>query len=178
MRCAIVLCLVMLSGCSASQQVAAAAGEVRAIASDIRDRAVAISQEASSPDPDGAAIVAHASAIQSGANSIISETESISRALPGVQDVVPWWGRALIWLAIAGATIAVCVLLWQTGIGMAIRRVIGLIPQPKQGIAKLAMEASAEPTRESVDALTAALRQFDPEINRAAKKIAAQESKS
>ncbi len=56
--------------------------------------------------------------------SIQSSVNSIQSNLNRVEDSTPWWARMVSNLAIAGVVIGVIILLWQTGLGMLIKRVV------------------------------------------------------
>ena len=56
-------------------------------------------------------------------NKIIDTASEIRTHLLGVSDTTPWWARLLQQGFIAIAIIGVIVLLWQTGIGMFIKRI-------------------------------------------------------
>ena len=50
-----------------------------------------------------------------------AEVEAKLKALPGVEDQTPWWASLLGWGFAAVIVVAAVVLLWQTGIGQALR---------------------------------------------------------
>ena len=74
---------------------------------DVRDRIVILSES-----------------IVDDQQSILSSTASIQTELHRVEDATPWWARLTSNLAIAGIVLGAIVLLWQTGLGMLIKRVV------------------------------------------------------
>lgn len=144
--------LLLLAACSAPRRIASNASSVRDLAESSRDRfeAAAI--------PDG---------IEE-QERIIELASEISIDAASVRDVEPSWLAAVEWLALAAILAAVCVLAWQFGIGTAVRRMLGWIPERKRSAAKL--------LRESVDGTTnvreavAAIRSADPLLDAAYRK--------
>ena len=53
---------------------------------------------------------------------IIETASEIRTELHGVQDTTPWWARMISQFSVALIVIGVVVLLWQTGIGMFIKK--------------------------------------------------------
>lgn len=142
----------LLAGCSPSQRIASNASTIRTLAESSRDRFELASI------PEGAAEQAE----------IIERAASISVDVAGVRDEVPSWLSTVEWIALAALAVAVCVLVWQLGVGTLLRRLVGWIPAPKRTAAKL--------LRESVDGTTnvreavAAIRSADPLIDAAYRK--------
>lgn len=104
---------------------------------------------------------------------------SIREELPRVEDRTPWWAMIVGRVAIAGALIAIIILLWQTGLGALVRRLVYsvsfLIPRRAQREAamdwKIVNADDPATMRESI----AAKRASDPAYN-AAWKHAAKEN--
>jgi TolA-binding protein len=92
------------------QQIASATLEISAVQGDpiILDAQEQISNLASS-------IISDQTAIQ-------ESTVNIQSNLHRVEDKTPWWANLMSNLAIAGIVIGIIVLLWQTGLGMLIKR--------------------------------------------------------
>ena len=55
---------------------------------------------------------------------ILASSADIQTSLHRVEDSTPWWARLMSNLAIAGIVIGVIVLLWQTGLGMLIKKIV------------------------------------------------------
>ena len=144
--------VLLLAGCSPTQRIASNASSIRTLAESSRDRfeAAAI--------PEGVAEQA----------AIIEKAASISIDVAGVRDEVPSWLSTVEWFAIATLAVAVCVLVWQLGLGAIVRRLVGWIPERQRTAAKL--------LRESVDGSTnireavAAIRSADPLLDAAYRK--------
>ena len=69
-------------------------------------------------------IISLAGNIQSDQAYIQASTISIQDNLHRVEDLTPWWASTLGNLAIAAIVIGVIILLWQTGLGMLIKKVL------------------------------------------------------
>ena len=106
---------------------------------------------------------------------IIEEAQGILEKTSEVKDIVPWWANLLEITMIAVSLVAVVIILWNTGIGLAIRKVIGLIPEAKKDQAKFLMEALNGNTdlKESV----AFMRAKDPLLDSAFKRRKEQNAK-
>ena len=80
----------------------------------------------------------------------------IHERLPDLEDKEPAWLSTLVWVSAAVVAVAVVVLLWQTGLGQAIRVAVGWIPRKKVSDAELAFSMlnpeSKEDPREYVAA--------------------------
>ena len=83
-------------------------------------------------------IVSAAVTIKADAAVVLHETNQISVAVSGVKDIVPFWMTMIQWGLGAVVAVALVVLLWQTGIGQAIRLALGWIPRRVQNEADLA----------------------------------------
>ena len=118
--------LLLLAACSPSRQIAVAATDAASRAEEIHRLAERIGSVSTQPE-----VVADAATIAVEAKAIEAAAGSIHRALPGVEDQTPWWAALLQWGFVAVSVVAVVVLLWQTGIGQALRAAIGLIPRRK-----------------------------------------------
>lgn len=114
--------------------------------------------------------------VVAGAQRIDLLASQIHEQLPGVEDQVPAWLSTVGWIAIAVVAVAVVVVLWQTGIGTAIRVAIGWIPRRKVADAELAAgmlnPSNAEDAREYV----AARRASDPEFDAAWRRLKKKEA--
>ena len=147
--------LLLLSGCSATQRISERTNDIREEAKLLSDHGQSIN------DP---VVIASASRIDQLAS-------QIHEHLPGTEDRVPAWLSTVGWVAIAIVAVAVVVLLWQTGIGTAIRVAIGWLPRRKVNDAELAAgmldPANPEDAREYV----AARRASDPEFDAAWRRL-------
>ena len=101
---------------------------------------------------------------------------TIHEDLTGTQDITPAWMKMVMIVGGAVLAIAACVILWQTGIGTAIRTAIGWIPRRKMSQAELAVDM-LDPSRPEGDReFIAAMRQ-DPEFDLAYRRAAARRNK-
>ena len=153
----LLLIVFALSGCSPVQRIANSANDIRAEAQVIKTRGLEIN------DPK----------VVSSADKIIALSSSIHSDLSGVEDKTPAWMSMLTWIAAAAVVVAVCVMLWQTGIGTAVRLAIGWIPRRKSIAASLAVDmldpTSPEGEREYIAAQRAQDPLFDAAFRRAKK---------
>lgn len=143
--------------------VAAQANQARLIAGDI---------SLTTQEPETASKASEIVGIQ---DAIIETASEIRTELHGVQDTTPWWARMFSQFTIALIIIGVIVLLWQTGIGMFIKKLfwaMGLFI-PSRAIrsaevdVKMLDEKNPLSKRESV----AVRRTSDPAYEYALKKI-------
>jgi hypothetical protein len=147
--------ILLAAGCSPTARIAASANEIRSEAALLVEHGTATGDKVT---------VAHAKRIEELAATIHEE-------LPGTADRTPAWLSTLAW--VAGGVVAVCivVVLWQTGIGGAIRTALGWIPRRKQATAELAVDMlnpdRPEGEREFIAALRAQDEQFDLAYRRA-----------
>ena len=153
----LLLIVFALSGCSPVQRIANSANDIRAEAQAIKTHGLEIN------DPQ----------VVSSADKIIALSSSIHSDLSGVEDKTPAWMSMLTWIAAAAVVVAVCVMLWQTGIGTAVRLAIGWIPRRKANAASLAVDmldpTSPEGEREYIAAQRAQDPLFDAAFRRAKK---------
>jgi len=162
---AIIACL-CLGGCSPSAQIANRATDIAQRARE--DNAAWTRIEDGKADPG-----TEARAGRSRAEATIEDAHAIARLLTGVEDQHPIL-NTVVWVAGAGIAIAVVVLLWQTGLGTAIRVAVGWLPRKKVASAELAADmldaARPEGDREMVAAMRAADPEFDAAFRRAQKR--------
>jgi hypothetical protein len=153
--------LLILGGCSASQEIGRNANSIRTDAQLLIDHGTKVH------DPfvvDRASRIDHAAA-------------DIHLLLPRVEDQVPEWLVTLQWGLIAVVVVAVIVLLWQTGLGTMIRVAIGWIPRNTRIDAKLAADVLDESKPESAREYFAA-RRADPLFDSAFRQARAAKEKS
>lgn len=146
----------LLAGCSASQEISTSN--------------LVISREANE--------ILHTLSISDAhkhAANILKETGDIADAVSKVKDVTPWWADMITYGFIALAIVGVCVLLWYTGIGGLVKRVVyslGLfIPDRKLQQAKVLAEAKDESDPTTIREAIAVMRASDPAFDAAYKKV-------
>lgn len=127
----------LLTGCSSAKQaigssaqsVSVQAANSKRSASQILELAHA-TQALESVKNDHVAMEAQSQIITLGGSIIADQdqiqetTVKIQSSLHRVEDSTPWWARLMSNLAIAGIVIGVIVLLWQTGLGMLIKKIV------------------------------------------------------
>jgi len=157
----------LTAGCSASREIASSSANAASAAHSISERSAFIITHSAQPE-----IVAAAVTIKADAAVVLHETNQISVAVSGVKDIVPYWATLLQWSLGAVVAVALVVLLWQTGIGTAIRVAIGWIPRRVQSEADLARQAMSSEDPTTVRELIAAKRAASPLFNAAFKESA------
>ncbi len=144
----VALVLFLLAGCSPVQRIAANAAS-------IRDEAQAL--EAHGVEVGDPVVIASAGRIQALAGGIQGD-------LGGIQDRTPSWVTAVVYGGVAVVAVAVVVVLWQTGLGTAVRVAIGWLPRKKVAAAQLAADTLDSSRPEGDRELVAVLR-TDPEFD-------------
>lgn len=155
-----------LSACSPSAQIA--------------NRATVIAERAREDDAAWSRVgegkadnVVEARAGRARAEATIEDAHAITRFLTGVEDQHPIL-NTVIWIAAAAIMLTGAVILWQTGLGTAIRVAVGWLPRKKVASAELAADmldaARPEGDREMVAAMRAADPEFDAAFRRAQKR--------
>jgi hypothetical protein len=91
--------------------------------------------------------------------------------IPHLEDKTPVWLSTLWWAAAAVALIAVAVILWQTGLGTAVRVAIGWLPRRKVQDANLAAGMLDPDKPEDAREYVAARRASDPEFDAAWRRL-------
>jgi hypothetical protein len=163
----LILFAVLTAGCSATKEIASSASIAASSAHSISERSAFIITHSAQPE-----IVAAAVTIKADAAVVLHETNQISVAVSGVKDIVPFWMTLIQWGLGAVVAVALVVLLWQTGIGTAIRVAIGWIPRRVQSEADLARQAMSSEDPTTVRELIAAKRAASPLFNAAFKESA------
>lgn len=130
-------------GCSDTQRIADASGVIRANAESSKARFGRVETSAlAAKDPQ---IVTEAKAGAKEQTEIIGATDAIVRALPGVKDVTPWWATMLTYGLIALSVIGVVAILWMTGLGAFVKRLLAaagmFIPAGERREANIAAKA-------------------------------------
>ena len=152
---------ILLAGCSATQRVSENANEIRSEARFLSTHGEQVGDKE---------VVARA-------DRIYDLAAGIHDQLPGLEDRTPAWMETLVWVAVAVVAVAVCVMLWQTGLGQAIRIAIGWIPRKKERDADLAYRMLDKESPEDAREYVAARRASDPEFDAAWRRIHKKESK-
>ncbi len=149
----ILLAVLLLTACNPVARISANATAIRNEAGALIDHGNAIGDQV----------------VVQGATRIDAAAAAIHGDIPNVQAVTPAWLSTLQWWGIAVAVAGVAFVLWQSGIGTAVRIAIGWLPRRKVAIADLAA-STLDPSRPEGDReLVAALR-ADPEIDAAFKR--------
>ncbi len=156
-RCLVFLLLIACAACSPSRAIAVSASEAGERAGTIARLATHIGSVSTEPE-----VVADAAAIVVEAQHIEAAAGAIHKALPGVEDQTPYWAVLLGWIAAAAALVAVAAILWQTGIGAAIRVALGWIPRPSLRDAALARDVMETSNPATIREYIAAKRASDP----------------
>lgn len=154
MRLAAVLCAAVLTGCGATQNIAGSANEIRT------EARLLLIHGNETGDP----------VVIESATRIDALAANIHAVLPGTQNVTPWWGQIIAWVAGCSLVLAIIVFLWQTGIGQAIRVAVGWLPRRKVSQAELAVDMLDPDRPEGDREFVAALRAQDPEFDAAYRK--------
>ena len=162
-----VLLLVLLCGCSPTQQIATTSTRISQTAASSKDRFTLIATEATAQNPDAGMIEAQAEEGIREQEEIILLTGRIHRVLPGVEDQVPYWVNVLEYGALALIILGIAWILWNTGLGSLIKRLVGFIPAPKQRDATLIRQAMDSQSPVTLREYVAARRASDPEFDRA-----------
>jgi len=156
------LLLLLLFGCSASQQIATSATAIREYASEIKERSVEIQKESTN-----SFVLINAKSINNITDKIIAEVGDVQKAIPNIADITPWWATLLKWGFVMVAVIAATFLLMQSGALTAFRLLIGWIPQKTQKEAHIAINALDPQKDDNVTTWIAAKRASDPLFNAA-----------
>ena len=124
---------------------------------------------------DAQALIEHGHAIKDAevverATRIDTTAADIHVQLTQVQDITPAWLSTLRWWGIGVAVAGIAFLVWQSGIGTAMRVAIGWLPRKKVTQAELAVDM-LDPNRPEGDReYVAAMRAQDPEFDAAFRK--------
>ena len=124
---------------------------------------------------DAQALIDHGYAIKDAevverATRIDTTAADIHVQLTQVQDITPAWLSILRWWGIGVAVAGIAFLVWQSGIGTAMRVAIGWLPRKKVTQAELAVDM-LDPNRPEGDReYVAAMRAQDPEFDAAFRK--------
>ena len=106
-------------GCSAVEAIGKDTTNIQTLAQSSESRFVAIKDLT-----DDKQIEEHAQQGEVEQQDIQDLAKHIVARLPQVEDRTPAWLDAMKWLAIAGIAIAIFLILWQTGIGSLVRKLL------------------------------------------------------
>jgi len=160
MRWAVVV--VALAGCSPVERIAGNTNVIRQDAQALIDHGNAIKD---------AEVVDRATRIDENAADIHVQ-------LTKVQDITPAWLSTLKWWGVAVAVGGIAFLVWQSGIGTAVRVAVGWLPRRKVTQAELAVDMLDPDRPEGEREYVAAMRAQDPEFDAAYRKIAQKRRKA
>jgi len=149
-----VILVVALAGCSPVERIAGNTNVIRQDAQALIDHGNAIKD---------AEVVDRATRIDENAADIHVQ-------LTKVQDITPAWLSTLKWWGIAVAVGGIAFLVWQSGIGTAIRVAVGWLPRRKVTQAELAVDMLDPDRPEGEREYVAAMRAQDPEFDAAFRK--------
>lgn len=124
---------------------------------------------------DAQALIDHGHAIKDAevverATRIDTTAADIHVQLTQVQDITPAWLSTLRWWGVAVAVAGIAFLVWQSGIGTAVRVAIGWLPRKKVAAAELAVDMLDPNRPEGEREYVAAMRSQDPEFDAAYRK--------
>lgn len=124
---------------------------------------------------DAQALIDHGHAIKDAevverATRIDTTAADIHVQLTQVQDITPAWLSTLRWWGVAVAVAGIAFLVWQSGIGTAVRVAIGWLPRKKVAAAELAVDMLDPNRPEGEREYVAAMRSQDPEFDAAFRK--------
>ena len=144
------LWLLLLAGCTAApERIAGRAGDIRTLADSSRDRFILHADQAGQHEQER----------------IVELAAEIGVDAATVDPTQPQWLETLELALWVGLGIALVMILWQTGLGTALRRLLGWIPRRQRSAAKLLRESITHP--EQIREAVAAIRQADPLIDAA-----------
>ena len=153
MRIAVLLVLA-LAACNPVARISANATAIRNEAGALIDHGNATGDQ----------VVVH------GATRIDAAAAAIHGDIPSVQAVTPAWLSTLQWWGIAVAVGGIAFLVWQSGIGTAVRVAVGWLPRRKVTQAELAVDMLDPDRPEGEREYVAAMRAQDPEFDAAFRK--------
>jgi len=188
------IALALFSGCASStkaigravSRISDDAMATSVLAASISKQAVGV-QELASATPgipvwvseSQGPIIDAANQIQAHQSTILESASTATVELAGVEDRVPWWASLLGNATYAIVALAILILVWQTGIGTFIRKLLwglGLfIPSASMAEAKMDIDSlhSTEP-RDTMREAVAAKRARDPAYAAARRKLKGQ----
>jgi len=135
-----------------------------------------VSRNATAIQAESQALIDHGVAV--GDKEVVTRAERINDlagdihgSIPHLEDRTPAWLSTLWWVAAAVVAVAIAVMLWQTGLGTAIRVAVGWLPRRKVQDASLAAGMLDPDKPEDAREYIAARRASDPEFDAAWRKV-------
>lgn len=173
--------IVLVAGCkSPTAQIAKDANQVSTLAQSSKERFIRIDEATKTEVIDVASIQADAAAGTKEQDTIVDLTKSTLVALTKVEDEVPWWASLLSYVMVTLSIIAICFILWYTGLGTLLKSIfysLGLfIPKAKLEQAELAKKTLDESDPVTPREMVAALRASDPAFDAAYNKLSKKEN--
>lgn len=150
----ILIAVLLLAGCNPVARISSNATAIRNEAGALIDHGNAIGDQV----------------VVQGATRIDEHAAAIHGDIPNVQAVTPAWLSTLKWWGIALASMAVALVLWQSGAFTALRVAVGWLPRRKVAQAELAVDTLDESRPEGDRELIALLRsdvEFDAAFRKA-----------
>lgn len=150
----ILIAVLLLAGCNPVARISSNATAIRNEAGSLIDHGNAIGDQV----------------VVQGATRIDEHAAAIHGDIPNVQAVTPAWLSTLKWWGIALASMAVALVLWQSGAFTALRVAVGWLPRRKVAQAELAVDTLDESRPEGDRELIALLRsdvEFDAAFRKA-----------
>jgi hypothetical protein len=150
-RLALILCLLLVSCQSATQEITRTTSEVRNLSASSQARAEAIVSALTSETgsnfvgPPFSSVIDNANGIIAEQKEIQSKADYVQSQIPRVKDIIPWWATLLGRMTIVLGIIASGFLVWYLGLGAIIRKALWavglLIPEPTKHRAAFDAEA-------------------------------------
>ena len=135
-----------------------------------------VSRNATEIQAESQALIDHGMTV--GDKEVVTRAERINGlagdihgSIPHLEDRTPAWLSTLWWVAAAVAALAVAVILWQTGLGQAIRVAVGWLPRRAVQDASLAAGMLDPSKPEDAREYIAARRASDPTFDAAWRKV-------
>jgi hypothetical protein len=135
-----------------------------------------VSRNATAIQAESQALIDHGIAV--GDKEVVTRAERINvlagdihGSIPHLEDRTPAWLSTLWWVAAAVALVAAAIILWQTGLGTAVRIAIGWLPRKKVIDADLAAGMLNPDKPEDAREYVAARRASDPEFDAAWRRL-------
>ena len=162
-----------LLACSPTAKIAQSTVDIRGNAHRSKERFDKIHAESVKPTPNFGIITSQSKVGAREQEIIIGETNDISVQLTKVEDSVPWWATLLQWVMICLSLLGAIFVLWYTGLGSIIKKLLNnlglLIPERKKSAAKLLDESLDDPVK--IREAIAAMRASDPTFDAAYRKV-------
>lgn len=156
-----IILVASLAGCNPVERIANRANDIRNEAQSLQDHGKQTGDEV----------------VVKRSGKIIGYASDIHSEIPNVENKTPEWLTMLQWWGVALAAVAVAFILWQSGVGQAIRIAVGWIPKRKANAAELAVDMLDPSSPEGDREYVAAMRAQDPEFDAAFRRAQARKKK-